>query len=262
VVRKIFSIGILVALILFSLPIDAIKAAENTKNGSAEVMMMLVSEEGQFTETQKQELKQAGWNVEGDTIFLTRTLANQTLIVDGKEVQTDGNGEFEVDENSDEITVKLPGGEDYNIFKNDEGKFKFTEVADWNSFNEEMDFAQSQTPNDTTATNSTTGEEYNSEEMNLNQSQYLVTPLTYGKKYKKGDWVHCNRWNGPHTDDYHYPKTNWKALRNFVGSDCDRALAARCLKDYTSNTWCNGSGGPAACSGKIGHSKRYHKHKK
>jgi hypothetical protein len=82
----------------------------------------------------------------------------------------------------------------------------------------------------------------------------------YYDKYKKGDFVHCNRFNGPSSDDVHYPKTNWKALRNFAHSDCDDAFAIRCLKDYNSETWCNGSGGAAACSGKLGHSKKYHRH--
>lgn len=53
---------------------------------------------------------------------------------------------------------------------------------------------------------------------------------TYGDTYLPGDWVHCNRFNGPNSDCVHY---NWrsgdpvqaaKAFKNFAGSDCDAAL--------------------------------------
>lgn len=48
----------------------------------------------------------------------------------------------------------------------------------------------------------------------------------YGDRYRPGDWVHCNRFNGPLTDDIHYDKkTNLNlALRNFYGSDCEASV--------------------------------------
>ncbi|RAS76665.1 hypothetical protein [Priestia endophytica] len=242
--KKLFPMGILVALLLLSLPIDAIKASaeETPKKGSAEIMLISVEEEGEFTDSQKDEIEESGWNVQGNTIFLVRKLANETIIVNDQEVQTDDNGKFEVDENLSQIKVKLPQGNETTVSKDANGEFKFTEAVDWNSFNEQMDFVESQ------------------ESQDNQQDSDTFTTMAYGKKYVKGDWVHCNRFNGPSSDGYHYPKTNWRAYRNFVGSDCDWALAIRCVKDYTSNTWCNGSGGAAACSGKIGHSKKYHKH--
>lgn len=46
----------------------------------------------------------------------------------------------------------------------------------------------------------------------------------YGDKYYTGDWVHCNRFNGPSSGDVHYPKSNPRSWVNFAGSDCDLAL--------------------------------------
>ncbi|MED3729537.1 hypothetical protein [Priestia filamentosa] len=245
-VKKLFSIGILIALLAFSLPIDAIKAStEGAKNGSAEAMLMAVKKEGELTESQKEEIEESGWNVQGNTLFLVKTLANETIFVNGQKVQTDENGKFEVDENLNEIKVKLPEGDETTVTKNSNGEFKFTQAVDWDSFNDQMDFAESQQA---------------PEDEDTEQDSATFTTMVYGKKYKTGDWVHCNRFNGPSTDGYHYPKTNWRAIRNFSGSDCDKAFALRCLKDYTSETWCNGTGGAAACSGKLGHSKKYHKH--
>ncbi len=88
----------------------------------------------------------------------------------------------------------------------------------------------------------------------------------YYDEYSEGDKVHCNRFNGPASDNVHYPKSHWKAYLNFVGSDCqlaitgDEILGNLCVLDYTDDPWCNGVGGPAACSFVIGHSTTYHKH--
>lgn len=68
------------------------------------------------------------------------------------------------------------------------------------------------------------------------------------KKYAPGDTVHCNRFNGPATDHYHYSKTSPKAIVNFAGSDCDYSLG-NCLFCITDSN-CNllGPGSRAACS--------------
>lgn len=89
-----------------------------------------------------------------------------------------------------------------------------------------------------------------------------IQTLGYGDKYRVGDWVHCNRSNGPMSDDVHYDK--WsdpiKAIRNFTGSDCDLALLS--WRKCDASNWCNVKGnGPAAdCSARIGHKKTYHRH--
>lgn len=88
------------------------------------------------------------------------------------------------------------------------------------------------------------------------RTKYYSCP--YGDKYYPGDWVHCNRFNGPFSDGVHYAKTNPKAYTNFISSDCDIALANSTVCwgwDY-----CNQSGPAAGCSIEIGHSTKYHKH--
>lgn len=79
----------------------------------------------------------------------------------------------------------------------------------------------------------------------------------YGDKYYPGDWVHCNRFNGPGTDDVHYPKSNPRAWINFAGSDCDLALLSSTV--CWGHSYCNQSGPAGGCSIIIGRSPRYHR---
>ncbi|CEF19962.1 Uncharacterized protein SXYL_02592 [Staphylococcus xylosus] len=94
---------------------------------------------------------------------------------------------------------------------------------------------------------------------NMDKGTHTVTQEAgYGKKYKKGEWVHCNRINGPQSDNVHYAKSNPKAMVNFAGSDCDKALL-RSTKCY-GHSYCNIKAKAAACSSIIGHSTKYHHH--
>ena len=69
----------------------------------------------------------------------------------------------------------------------------------------------------------------------------------------------CLDYNGWWSDGGNYGKTDWRAYRNFVMSDCDRAFFSGCWRDhYSGGCWAvHGSGG---CSRVIGHSSDYHKH--
>lgn len=70
----------------------------------------------------------------------------------------------------------------------------------------------------------------------------------------------CLDYNGWWSDGGNYGKTDWRAYRNFVMSDCDRAFfSAGCWQDhYRGGCWAvHGQGG---CSARIGHSSDYHKH--
>lgn len=97
-----------------------------------------------------------------------------------------------------------------------------------------------------------------SKSSNDHELNNLVQTQSYGKIYKNGDWVHCNRFNGPGSDGGHYKKTHWRAAVNFAGSDCDMALV-RSTKCWGHN-YCNQSGPAGGCSSIIGHSRRYHSH--
>lgn len=70
----------------------------------------------------------------------------------------------------------------------------------------------------------------------------------------------CLDYNGVWTDGGNYPRSDWRAFRNFVGSDCDLAFfRAGCWRDHFSGgCWAvHGAGG---CSAKIGHAWSYHRH--
>ena len=80
------------------------------------------------------------------------------------------------------------------------------------------------------------------------------------KVYRNGDLVHCNRFNGPNSDNKHYKNTSVKAIINFAGSDCAKALARGICKPV--NDVCNTSTRyhRAWCSWQIRHKLTYHKH--
>lgn len=90
----------------------------------------------------------------------------------------------------------------------------------------------------------------------------------FGSKYYRGDWVHCNRFNGPDSDSVHYDKKKnpIKAARNFAGSDCDVALSRSNMCIFSKH--CNQNGNrPADCSSLVGNngkscSRKFHKHTK
>lgn len=76
----------------------------------------------------------------------------------------------------------------------------------------------------------------------------------YGDKYEPGDWVHCNRFNGPNSDCVHY---NWRglnpaevanALKNFQGSDCQVALLSGSNCTSIGSCQCNTDEEAAYCS--------------
>ena len=67
----------------------------------------------------------------------------------------------------------------------------------------------------------------------------------------------CLDYNGWWTDGGNYPKDDWRAYRNFVMSDCDRALVF-CVFDHVVGGCVANHG--HSCSRFIGHDSFYHKH--
>lgn len=83
----------------------------------------------------------------------------------------------------------------------------------------------------------------------------------------KGQYVHCNRFNGYLGNGKYYSKSKnpVNAAKNFIQSDCDVALAksTKCLADYGSKPYCSTTNTTTAgkCSKNIvSHSQFYHKH--
>lgn len=72
----------------------------------------------------------------------------------------------------------------------------------------------------------------------------------YGDKYEVGDWVHCNRFNGPLTDCVHYDKKTHLALalRNFYGSDCEAVVLGYGPCTQLLHKYCNQIGPAGGCS--------------
>jgi len=89
----------------------------------------------------------------------------------------------------------------------------------------------------------------------------IYSPPAHGTKvYKTGDKVHCNRFNGPKSDNKHYSKTKPKALINFNGSDCDIAVRKGYCKLLNDNCNTSSTYHRGWCSEKIAHNINYHKH--
>lgn len=70
----------------------------------------------------------------------------------------------------------------------------------------------------------------------------------------------CMDYNGPMSDGVNYPKTDWRAFRNFVGSDCYLTFCVLpiCLLDHLVGG-CQ-KAHIVLCSTFIGHSHYYHQH--
>lgn len=187
----------------------------------------------------KNELNSQGWILNGSTISRYDHAIGGNIEVDGEKTEIDLNGNFKVNTNKDEIEV-VSNGQKSTLKKNENGEFILM-------VNENLtDLIGA---------------------MEKPEVKRVTRSAKAGyKTYKTGDKVHCNRFNGPGTDNVHYPKTHAKAYTNFYRSDCYHAVLKiasvklKCAEDYGKNPWCNGSGGPAACSKAIGHSTKYHKH--
>lgn len=150
----------------------------------------------------------------------------ETLIVNGEEVKIQ-NGTFEVKSEQDKVTIQN-GEESQTVQKNEEGNYQYVTEMNLSGMIEEMDHRQEE----------------------------MFGTFGYGDTYSPGDWVHCNRFNGPASNNKHLRKTNPQAYINFVGSDCDRGAIRYCR----SHNSCNQKYRAAYCSYKLGHSTKYHKH--
>jgi hypothetical protein len=74
------------------------------------------------------------------------------------------------------------------------------------------------------------------------------------------DDARCLDYNGTNTDGVNYPKSDYRAFVNFVGSDCDIALGqGNCFLDHV-NGGCFANHDKKLCSALIGHPSTYHTH--
>ncbi|WP_153465160.1 hypothetical protein [Sediminibacillus terrae] len=93
-----------------------------------------------------------------------------------------------------------------------------------------------------------------------------------GEKGRTGAFVHCNRFNGDapgiSQDETYYSSSTYQAFRNFIGSDCDKAMVdygcvsigdmGPCQGLHHYQDWINTN--IQNCSLEIGHGILYHSH--
>lgn len=160
-----------------------------------------------------------------------------TVKVNGKEVEIK-DGTFKVEGGPEVIDVFFDEKNQSSVKKNANGEYNLVITQDVGEMIDEM-------------------ENHEHAEAHSDSHHHMaVQALSYGKYYKKGDWVHCNRFNGPWSNNQHLPKTNPQAIINFALSDCDYGATRYCRNHAN----CNQKYRAAYCSYKLGHSTKYHKH--
>ncbi|GGK07826.1 hypothetical protein GCM10007063_32910 [Lentibacillus kapialis] len=196
------------------------------------------------TNKQKEILKEQGWKLENGIPVLYVSVPEEleynqkhghdhsheghqgTLQVNGVEKDIH-NGTFDVDSNNE--TIKIMVGEEKNeVKKQEDGTYQVIVEKNLSQMFENMDKKQKE----------------------------AVGTLGYGDTYYPGDWVHCNRFNGPNSDDRHLRKWNPQAYINFYKSDCYHGALMYC----TDHNSCNINERPAYCSYMQNHSVLYHRH--
>nr|WP_000473130.1 hypothetical protein [Bacillus cereus] len=165
----------------------------------------------------------------------------EVLIVNGEKVEIK-DGRFDVKGNPDTLEVQIDKDTKQTVQKSEDGKYHLVLEQNLSEVIEKMD-------------------NHEGHDNMTHADQSLLNPFSdvtygYGDTYRNGDWVHCNRFNGPLSDNRHLRKTNPQAIINFYMSDCDLGALRYCLNHAN----CNQKYRAAYCSWKLGHSEKYHKH--
>lgn len=239
--KRKFSMFLAVALMIMTmLPLNVF--ASNSNVGSVKTITTTYFDLNSLPEEAVQMYKSSGWIIDDDYSYRVSKPSKGELWIDGEVTSINNDGTFFVNPEKDFIDVALEkDGDSQRVYKSESGKFEVTQVVNLESLMDRMDMADAMQKRFKSA----------------NVSMLRAGHKGYYDKYNVGDWVHCNRFNGPATDDVHYPKTHWRAYVNFVQSDCDIALAnsTKCW----GWSYCNQSGPAGGCSIIIGRSSRYHR---
>jgi hypothetical protein len=207
-----------------------------------------------------------GWVYDKENNQLVRevTYEGEEIKIDGETYETDKNGEIQVAVDNPKITVEVE-----NTLNSDEQKLievdaelekdiTMYENMDLNNVIEGMadpnEALQSDNPNP---------------DIETPEGDLQVGGVENGELPKRGQRVHCNRFNGfTGNGRYYSSKTYWRTIQNFFQSDCDVALvnSTKCYHDYDSNInnrYCSTKNTTTAgyCSKYIvKHGVGYHKH--
>lgn len=160
---------------------------------------------------------------------------DDTIIVNGKKTEIN-DGRFDVEENPETIEVESDENNKETIKKDENGEYQVILEQNLNEIIGDME----------------DHEEHN----DMDNNTPPIQTFAYGQTYKTGDWVHCNRFNGPKSNHKHLEKWKPQAIINFYHSDCDYGALRYCK----SHKNCNQKYRAAYCSYKQGHSTKYHKH--
>lgn len=220
------------------------------------------------TPKEKEDLKEIGWELEDGVLVQYRSVPEEidkaikdgylppenkmlestepenhdghnnenTLIVNGKKTEIN-DGRFEVEGNPETIEVESDENNKETIRKNENGEYELILEQNLNEIIGNMD------------------EHDSSGEHKIGLAKVKMPP--YGSKtFKYGDPVHCNRFNGPKSNNKHLQKWKPQAIINFYHSDCDYGALRYCK----AHNKCNQKYRAAYCSYKQGHYTKYHKH--
>lgn len=254
--------------------IAEVQSSEQSQHEKGEIILKYTAPDVDLsiaTEEQLKTLKEIGWKMEGGELVQYRSIPEEidtainegylpsyeeaekmgslaeedeenkdTLLVDGKETEIK-DGQFEVKGSPESVEIQYDENTTKNVKKSEDGKYRLVIEQDLGEVIDEMD------------EHSHDGD---MEGMNHLSTQSSIGVLGYGDVYKPGDWVHCNRFNGPYTDDRHLQKWHPQAIINFYHSDCDYGALRYCK----SHSNCNQKYRAAYCSWKLGHSTKYHRH--
>ncbi|TXH66980.1 MAG: hypothetical protein E6Q83_19035 [Thiothrix sp.] len=96
------------------------------------------------------------------------------------------------------------------------------------------------------------------EETNCHSGEKNKGTQTSGVRKTMG---RCMDYNGYLSDGGNYPVSDWRSSRNFIGSDCDIAMArGYCWSEHIVRGGCYKTHNGRSCSYLIGHSDDYHQH--
>ncbi|EUJ23159.1 hypothetical protein PGRAN_09511 [Listeria grandensis FSL F6-0971] len=221
------------------------------------------------------------WNKELNYMYKDVRYADETVNINGLTYITDENGEvstkISVRTGEGEVTVSSPNYDTNPVSIeaeiNEEAKKVIVEKGEQKkvSLVEEINL-------DTLINRMDEENGHETEKINkAHADKFMIIPLAPASKFKfekvvksysKGARITCNRFNGPWGNNKYYLKSEnaVMAARNFLWSDCDRALVwhVQCLKDYglAKYRYCawEDKSKNGKCSGLIGHGKTYHAH--
>ncbi|EZH64325.1 hypothetical protein DH09_00995 (plasmid) [Bacillaceae bacterium JMAK1] len=235
--------------------------ASQTKNGNGEIVIKYTAPDVDLdtaTEDDLKLLEEVGWIVDEDgTLTIERTLDEfeldhdhdsdshqvmdtSSLSVNDSQTTLNEDGTFNVAADTDEVEVQFGGHQAVTAEKDVAGNYTAVFEVDLSETLFAMD-DMSDVEGDFT-------------------TQGTLSPVPpHGTRYSPGQMVHCNRFNGPQTDDVHYAHSHWRAYYNFVLSDCDYGVGQGYCSIISGNDKCNRPT-RAECSLDIGHSRLYHRH--